>query len=124
MKQSNSQCILLICISLCVLQTCAFSALGKVGSKGKYLFSQFIQISSQLSVPNPIYSRMYRTDKEVTLKCDPCPKGIRCVPPIQCPAFVRMPVNERPQLCDLPAGTHGYCCTSGYNHTGKISSCT
>lgn len=55
----------------------------------------------------------------VAKKCDPCPKGIQCVPPIQCPAYVRMSINDRPQLCDLPAGTHGYCCTTGYNHTCK-----
>lgn len=53
----------------------------------------------------------------LTKKCDPCPKNVHCVPPIQCPAYVRLETFDKPQLCDLPAGTHGYCCTSGYNHT-------
>lgn len=49
-------------------------------------------------------------------KCDPCPTGIRCVPALQCPAHVRSP-HHKPQLCDLPHGGHGYCCTSGRNFT-------
>ena len=30
---------------------------------------------------------------------------------------MQMKQSQRPQLCDLPGGTHGYCCTSGYSHT-------
>lgn len=56
-------------------------------------------------------------NKNFFKKCDPCPKGVRCVPSIECPAHVRMKPNEKPQICDLPHGGHGYCCTSGRNHT-------
>lgn len=46
-------------------------------------------------------------------KCEPCPKGIKCVPTIQCPAHVRMKGPSKPQICDLPHGGHGFCCTTG-----------
>ncbi|KAG4070441.1 hypothetical protein HA402_005673 [Bradysia odoriphaga] len=52
-------------------------------------------------------------------KCDPGPKGIACVPPIQCPAL-RLEEEKRPQMCDLPGESHGYCCTSGHNHTISV----
>ncbi|XP_037956398.1 chorion peroxidase [Teleopsis dalmanni] len=51
-------------------------------------------------------------------KCDPCPESIVCVPQIQCPAHVRMKDHEKPQICDLPGGTFGFCCVTGQNHTG------
>lgn len=68
-----------------------------------------------------IFQQKYNLDKkDVAKKCDPCPKGIRCVPPIQCPAHVRLSIVDKPQLCDLPLhGGHGYCCTSGQNHTAS-----
>lgn len=50
-------------------------------------------------------------------KCDPCKPGIQCVPSIQCPAHVRMRSNQKPQICDLPHGGHGFCCTTGRNFT-------
>lgn len=50
-------------------------------------------------------------------KCDECPKGIKCVPQIQCPAHVRLAAHEKPQICDLPGGKFGYCCVTGQNHT-------
>lgn len=51
-------------------------------------------------------------------KCDPCPKGVQCVPSIQCPAHVRLSAHEKPQVCDLPHGSsHGVCCTTGRNFT-------
>lgn len=52
-------------------------------------------------------------------KCDDCPNNIRCVPPIQCPAHVRLAAHEKPQVCDLPGGKYGYCCVTGQNHTYK-----
>lgn len=39
------------------------------------------------------------------------------MPSIQCPAHVRMGAHEKPQICDLPHGGHGYCCTTGRNFT-------
>lgn len=41
------------------------------------------------------------------------------MPPVQCPAHLKM--SHPPQLCDLPGGgsNHGLCCTSGQNHTTK-----
>lgn len=53
-------------------------------------------------------------------KCDPCPSGSHCVPSIQCPAHVRMRAEAKPQICDLPHGTHGLCCSTGRNHTGRL----
>lgn len=60
-------------------------------------------------------------------KCDPCKPGIQCVPSIQCPAVVRMRSSEKPQICDLPHGGHGYCCTTGRkftNHRKSITVCS
>uniref|UniRef100_A0A034VZV8 Chorion peroxidase n=2 Tax=Bactrocera dorsalis TaxID=27457 RepID=A0A034VZV8_BACDO len=53
------------------------------------------------------------------IKCDTCPDNVTCVPQIQCPAHVRMRDHEKPQICDLPGGTFGYCCLTGQNHTAK-----
>jgi len=52
-------------------------------------------------------------------KFDRCPKHATCVPPIQCPAYLRM--SHHPQLCSLPgvAKGHGLCCTTKQNHTTK-----
>lgn len=52
-------------------------------------------------------------------KCDECPNQIRCVPPIQCPAHVRLSKDKKPQTCDLPGEKFGYCCLTGQNHTQK-----
>lgn len=56
---------------------------------------------------------------QILKKCDPCPKDIKCVPHIQCPAHVVMK-SHKPQLCELPGGTHGLCCTTGQKHTNKL----
>lgn len=52
-------------------------------------------------------------------KCDPCPKGVKCVPAIQCPAHLKM--SKSPQMCDLPGAgsTHGLCCTTKQSHVAK-----
>lgn len=57
---------------------------------------------------------------QILEKCDPCPMNIKCVPHIQCPAHVAMKHNQQPQMCELPGGTHGLCCTTGQNHTNKL----
>lgn len=98
--------VLIICACCGISPTLSASVAGKRG-KGK-LNNVRINTRPILVLDAPV-------------KCDPCPTGIRCVPPIQCPATVRLTKSEMPQLCDLPAGTHGYCCTSGANHTGKYS---
>ncbi|XP_055377665.1 chorion peroxidase isoform X2 [Condylostylus longicornis] len=46
-----------------------------------------------------------------------CPKNLRCVPQIQCPAHVLMKPEEKPLKCNLPFGKHGFCCTTGQSHT-------
>ncbi|GAB0100154.1 Chorion peroxidase [Sergentomyia squamirostris] len=48
---------------------------------------------------------------------EPCSPGIRCVPPIQCPAHVNLNTEEKPKPCELPGSGHGLCCTTGQNHT-------
>lgn len=49
-----------------------------------------------------------------------CPKSVKCVPPIQCPAHVQMDAADKPQPCELPDGaSHGFCCTTGFNHSGE-----
>lgn len=69
----------------------------------------FIYPFSSLELVNPNFFK----------KCDPCKHGIQCVPSIQCPAHVRMKTHEKPQICDLPHGGHGFCCTTGRNFTKR-----
>lgn len=57
--------------------------------------------------------RRCAVNKNFFKKCDPCPNDIKCVPTIQCPAHVRMNDSNKPQICDLPHGGHGFCCTTG-----------
>lgn len=75
----------------------------------KWLISNFTLIVSAFFSVNPNFFK----------KCDPCALGIRCVPAIQCPAHVRMGTLGKPQICDLPHGGHGYCCTTGRNFTNR-----
>ncbi|XP_055713845.1 chorion peroxidase isoform X2 [Phlebotomus papatasi] len=54
------------------------------------------------------------------VKYDPCPSTVRCVPPIQCPAHVNLPPEQKPHPCELSNGLgHGLCCTTGQNHTAQ-----
>ncbi|KAG4080101.1 hypothetical protein HA402_008172 [Bradysia odoriphaga] len=92
--------IFIFCIILCALQTCGYSI-----------------IKRSADIKNaPVLDKK----SGIVKKCDPCPKGIACVPPIQCPAVLRLEEEKRPQMCDLPGESHGYCCTSGHNHTIEI----
>ncbi|XP_053964622.1 chorion peroxidase [Anastrepha ludens] len=52
-------------------------------------------------------------------ECSACPNNVACVAKIQCPAHVRMKDHEKPQICDLPDGSSGYCCVTGQDHIGK-----
>lgn len=99
-------------VCLCLLQ------LGDHSVAAKSLFGRTPLTTTTPSPPSTTTTSTAQTPSVAT-KCDPCPAGVRCVPPIQCPAVVRTPLPDRPQLCDLPSGTHGYCCTSGANHTGE-----
>lgn len=49
-----------------------------------------------------------------------CPTGIRCVPPIQCPAHLKMIESERPVVCSLHRDYKGFCCMTGQNHTTEL----
>lgn len=46
-----------------------------------------------------------------------CPSDIKCVPPIQCPAHLKMIDSERPVVCSLYGDYKGFCCLTGQNHT-------
>ncbi|XP_016951528.1 chorion peroxidase [Drosophila biarmipes] len=77
----------------------------------------------ELQTPAPVASPTKTTKEAETVtsgllkKCLPCNDGVKCVPQIQCPAHVRMESQDKPQICDLPAGKFGYCCETGQNHT-------
>lgn len=58
-------------------------------------------------------------NENIFKKFEPCEIGVPCVPSIQCPAHVRMKSDEKPQICGLPHGGHGYCCTTGRNFTDR-----
>ncbi|XP_017471463.1 PREDICTED: chorion peroxidase [Rhagoletis zephyria] len=76
--------------------------------------------STGLSCLSLIVSFIAPTTKPTSnllIKCDTCPENVACVPQIQCPAHVRMMDHEKPQICDLPGGSYGYCCVTGQNHT-------
>ncbi|XP_063704603.1 chorion peroxidase [Culicoides brevitarsis] len=49
-----------------------------------------------------------------------CPHGVKCVPPIQCPAHLKMANNEHPVVCNLYGEYRGFCCATLQNHTTEF----
>ncbi|XP_067615821.1 chorion peroxidase [Eurosta solidaginis] len=66
---------------------------------------------------NKVQGSTKKPTTSLLMKCDTCPENVVCVPKIQCPAHIRLKEHEKPQICDLPGDSLGFCCLTGQNHT-------